>query len=248
MARLVTAGGLLALGLLAALFDPARGSAGACSPGDPPVARLMAIPATIASDGGLLVRAVAQLGGVADASFHVGPNGRLVLRSGHFRVAGREVPARLEPLGSGLARVVPTEPLDGPATWVGASGPVSLRFEARAAALTSAPALSQASLRIRRTRANGEDTDVTYRLGVVLRRDAPAEARALLIYEGDAQQAVAHTELSAPSGRRIEVASGGSCEMFGWPFGWPAPRSQVRAAYVDDSGRLSPLSRPQRLR
>jgi len=99
-----------------------------------------------------------------------------------------------------------------------------------------------------RTRANGEDTDVTYRLGVVLRSEAPAEARALLVYERDAEQAVAYTQLSAPSGRRIEVASGGSCEMFGWPFGRPAPRSPVRAVYMDESGRLSPPSRSQRLR
>lgn len=194
------------------------------------------------------MRAAAALGGRDDASFHLGPGGRLELRQGHFRVGEREVDARLEPLGAGFARVVPVTPIDGPAQFMSANGPIPVQFEERASTLTSAPALTQASLRVRRRRANGEDYDVRYLLRVTLRRNAPAEAGALLLYEGDAEQAVAYTELRPPSGRRIEVASGGSCDTFGWPFNWPAPRSRVRAAYVDDSGRLSPLSAPQRLR
>ena len=66
-----------------------------------------------------------------------------------------------------------------------------------------------------------------------------------LSFSSTIQHALMHAQRA---GRRIEVASGGSCDTFGWPFRWPAPRSRVRAAYVDDSGRLSPLSAPQRLR
>lgn len=245
--RLVAVLGLMVCALSAALLVPTRSEAGACEQPEPRIG-LLPIPDTIATDGGLLVRAAAALGGRDDASFHLGPGGRLELRLGHFRVGEREVDARLEPLGSGFARVVPVTPIDGPAQFMSANGPIPVQFEARALTLTSAPALTQASLRVRRRRANGEDYDVRYLLRVTLRRSAPAEARALLLYEGDAEQAVAYTELRPPSGRRIEVASGGSCDTFGWPFSWPTPHSRVRAAYVDDSGRLSPLSAPQRLR
>lgn len=234
--------------LCAALLVPMRGAAFYCPPSGLLVARLMEVPTSIASGGGLMVQAVREHDGLSDASFYVGPSGRLVLREGHFLVGNREVPARVEPLGSGLARVVPLEPIEGPATWVGATGRVSLRFELRPLALTRGPAMRQASLRVDRVSMGGRDSIVGHHLAVVLRRDAPAEATSLLVYAGDSGQAVAYTRLGVPSGTRIAVASGGPCDPHGWPFGWPTPRSRVRAAYVDDSGRLSPLSTPQRLR
>lgn len=246
--RLVAVLGLMVCALSAALLVPAQSEAFFCPPSELLIAQLLAVPPNIASDGGLMVQAVQESGGTADASFFVGPSGQLVLREGHFLVGAHEVSARVEPLASGLARVVPTEPIAGPATWVGATFRVPVRFEARPLALTRAPAISRASLRVHRASVGGRNAVVGHHLGVVLRREAPVDARALLVYEGDAHQAVAYTQLGAPSGRRIEVASGGPCSPRGWPFGWPAPRSRVRAAYVDESGRLSPLSALHRLR
>lgn len=240
---------VFAMALVAGVWlAPRHGSAGACASGEPVTPRLAPIPSVVASDGGLVVRAMRQLAETGDPAFRVGPQGRIGMQSGHFRLADGQVGARVVALASGLARVSPEAPIEGRVLWVTDHGSTSVTFAARPATLTRAPTLRSASMRVTRTRPNGEDTDVHRVVRVMLGEPPPVDARALLLFTRGEPVATLETALVPGGGRRIEVARGGSCDPFGWPYTWPLAHAAVTAAYMDDSGRLSPMSRATRLR